>query len=168
MILAQFANFDFNSSIEQAATAPLNFIVNYIAPFIVLTYAFGLLLEKIGIFKSSGVKYVIGAALSGFLVFAFNFGAMGLWLGIAGILIFKMKDWPSRIISFIIFAVIISQIGFTLDPNILISKGLIIGLGVFAILIMLTEMSPLQKIIIAVILIIAYFVIISYIPTLKL
>jgi hypothetical protein len=159
------------SIIGFSAKTPIDLLLNIILPIPILTYAFGLLLETLGIFKGSGVRYIIGFVLAATLVFGVKIGALGLWLGIAGVFIFKMKDWPSRIIGFILFVVLITQIGFNLDPAILYNKAFIIGFVIVGLIILFTEMSPLKKIIVIGIVLIILFAVFSlissYVPALK-
>jgi len=140
-----------------------DFILNFVLPFIFLAYAIGLLLEKIGIFKgSSTARYLIGVAMAGFLVLLGKLGYIGFILGLAGVLIFKLKDWPSRIIAFLIIGFIVSQIGFTLDPNALINKALLISFNILALFVLFTDTRIWLKIVMIVLIFIAYFVLISY------
>lgn len=138
-------------------------ILNFILPLIFLAYAIGLLLEKIGVFRSSQTtRYLIGIAMAGLLVFVGKLGYIGLILGLAGVLIFKLKDWPSRVIAFLIVGFIVSQIGFTLDPNVLISKVLLISFSVLALFVLFTDTRIWLKIVMIVLIFAAYFVLFSY------
>lgn len=100
--------------------------------------------------------------MAGLLVFVGKLGYIGLILGLAGVLIFKLKDWPSRVIAFLIVGFIVSQIGFTLDPNVLISKVLLISFSVLALFVLFTDTRIWLKIVMIVLIFAAYFVLFSY------
>lgn len=145
-----------------SAKTPIDLLLNIILPIPILTYAFGLLLERLGIFRNSGVRYLIGAIMAVTLVFIVKIGALGLWLGIAGVFIFKVKDWPSRIIAFVIFGILISQIGFSFDQNVLLSKMLFLGFTLAALLVVVSDINLIIKIILVIALYAAYFFVLPY------
>lgn len=144
-------------------TAPLNLVFNVVLPAFFLAWAFGLFLAKIRLFSNSAVaRYFIGSAMAIGLVFTTKIGSIGMWLGIAGVLIFKLRDWPSRVLSFVIVGIIISQIGFTLDPSALLSKAVILGFSVTALFVTMIEMRALFKVIIVLIIFVTYFFVLPY------
>jgi len=143
--------------------APLNVVFDVALPAFFLAWAFGLLLARMKLFVNFPVaRYLIGSAMAIGLVFTTKIGSMGIWIGLAGVLIFKLHDWPSRLLSFLIVGVIISQIGFTLDPYALISKAVLLGFSFTALLITMMEMRLLIKIIIVAIIMVAYFFVLPY------
>jgi len=150
-------------SVQDLIQAPLNLIFNIILPVFFLTWAFGLFLARIKLFTNSPVaRYLIGVAMASFLVFSTKIGSIGIWLGLAGVIMFKLKDWPSRIISFLIVAILIFQIGFSTDPNVLLSKALFISFSIVALIVAMMDMRIWWKLIAVAIVYAAYFIILPY------
>lgn len=149
--------------IQSLIQAPLNFTFDVAIPAFLMAWAIGLFLAKMKIFVNSPVaRYVIGAAMAGLIVFSTKIGYIGIWLGLAGVVMFKLNDWPSRLVSFLIVIILISQIGFTSDLNVLLSKALFITFSFVALIIAMMEMRIWWKLIAVFAVYIAYFIILPY------
>jgi len=82
-------------------------ILNIILPFIVVWYAMYLLLCRLHILRNETINKVLGAFMS---LLTLRFGFLAMWFGFAGILVFKFNSMYDKILSIIIFVLIIGRL----------------------------------------------------------
>lgn len=148
--------------ISAATMTPTVIVFDIVLPIIAITYAISLFIQKF--FKRFGTwaSTAIGAVMAILFVLNFRIGMFGFWFGLAGVLIFKLKNWPERLISLVILGIIVLQVG-AMKTLPSITAIYTIGL-LFAALVAFLKIEHLYVKIIAVIaIIVIYFVALPYV-----
>jgi len=144
--------------------APLDIFLNVVLPIPVVAYALYLFLGEIKLMRSQIVRAVLGIVLASTLVMFFRLGIFALWGGIAGILIFKVKNWSGRLIALVIFLFIISQITNLSLANLNVQQILLLVFAGLALLSMTMVEGLIKQIIVVIAIFAFYFVLVTYIP----
>lgn len=142
--------------------SPLDIVLNYILPIPIVAYALYLFLGEIKLMHSATVRAILGVIFASTVVLFFRMGIFALWGGIAGIIIFKVKNWPGRLIALVIFLFIITQITNLTLANINPQQILFLVFGGFALLSLTMVEGLIKQVLIVVAIFVIYFVVITY------
>jgi len=144
--------------IDITALTIVSLITNMILPFIVVWYAMYLLLCRIRILRNETVNKVIGAFMS---LLTLRFGLLAMWFGFAGILVLKFNSMYDKILSIIIFVLLIGQL-----PSIFSATGAVAIVCLAFSLVCIGKISnKFMKTIVVVIIFIAYSFASPYLTT---
>jgi len=143
---------------------PLDIFLNVILPIPIVAYALYLFFGEIKILQGTTVRAVLGVILGATLVMFFRLGIFALWGGIAGILILKVKNWPGRLISLVIFLFIVSQITNLSLAGLNPQQILLLIFSGIALLFMTLTDGFWKQLIIVIAIFVFYYIVISYVP----
>ena len=142
--------------------SPLDIFLNIILPVPIVAYALYLFMGNIRLMRSTAPRAILSTVLGATLVVYFRLGIYALWGGIAGIIIFKIKNWPGRLIALVIFFFIISQIINLNLAQLNPQQILFLVFGGFALLSLTMTEGLIKQIIFVIVIFVIYYVIITY------
>ena len=144
--------------------SPLDIILNVVLPIPVVAYALYLFLGEIKLLQSPTPRAILGIVMASTLVLFFKLGIFALWGGIAGILIFKVKNWPGRLIALVVFLFIVSQITNLSLSGLSVQQILLLVFSGLALLSLTMVEGLIKQVIVVIAVFVLYLVIISYVP----
>ena len=143
--------------------SPIDILFNFVLPIPAVAYAIYLLLGEIKLMNSPTARALFGIAVGVMVVNFLKLGSIALWGGIFGILLFKVKNLPGRIMGAIIFFFIVSQIiSFNLSNPSTQSLVLII-FGVVMLFALVSTEDWKKQILMIAVLVVFYIVMTTYI-----